>query len=292
LWYERGHEKNNIRFGRSLRGKNTSIRDLTRDNSLFLSAAAQNAHEQLTPIYTFLTESVRFRIERGDDAFGSRIASKGKIDRRAVTFLRCADTGVVDAKLEEIELTDTAKAFAANLRDAMKEALTDVDLSFDLDAPARSLKLGHSTTSGEVVYLPFMDESRGTARLLDLVTDVFELLDSGGVLVVDELDNSLHTLLAGELVRLFGSPTYNKSRAQLIATTHDTNLMRHDLFRRDQIWLCEKDRAGATCIYPLTDISVRRTDNFEKGYLQGRFGAIPFWGGDSELLAEEVNSAS
>jgi AAA15 family ATPase/GTPase len=229
---------------------------------------------------------------RGDDAFGHKIASKGVIDPRAVAFLKCADTGIVDAKLEELELTGKSKQFADSLRKVFQDNLGDSEISMEFETSSRSLTLGHSTSSGETVYLPFFDESRGTARLFDLIVDVYEVLDDGGVFVVDELDNSLHTVLASELVRLFGSPVHNKSGAQLIFTTHDTNLMRHDLFRRDQIWLCEKDRSGATCIYPLTDISVRRTDNIEKGYLQGRFGAVPFWGGDGELLTNDATDAS
>ena len=109
-------------------------------------------------------------------------------------------------------------------------------------------------------------------------------LRHGKVLVIDELDASLHTLLASRLIELFGNPKLNPKGAQLLATTHDTHLLCSPAIRRDQIWFAEKSREGATSIYPLTDIRTRAEDNLERGYLQGRFGAIPFLGSVEELF--------
>jgi AAA15 family ATPase/GTPase len=83
---------------------------------------------------------------------------------------------------------------------------------------------------------------------------------------------------------IFSSKENNTKGAQLIATTHDTNILSSDLVRRDQIWFCEKGPHGETLLFPLTDIKIRSTDNVEKGYLQGRFGAIPFAGPPGKLL--------
>jgi AAA15 family ATPase/GTPase len=97
---------------------------------------------------------------------------------------------------------------------------------------------------------------------------------------VDELDASLHPILAQEVVRQFNDPATNPHNAQLIFTTHDANLLGTILgepaLRRDQVWLTEKDNDGATVLYPLTDYRPRKAENLERGYLQGRYGAIPF----------------
>jgi AAA15 family ATPase/GTPase len=114
---------------------------------------------------------------------------------------------------------------------------------------------------------------------------VFQALDEGAPFVIDELDASLHTQACEAVLALFSSPETNPRGAQLIATTHDTNLLRSRMLRRDQIWFTEKDGHGATHLYPLTDIRTRKEDNIEKGYLQGRFGAIPFSGSISDLVS-------
>jgi hypothetical protein len=104
-------------------------------------------------------------------------------------------------------------------------------------------------------------------------------------MVVDELDASLHTQACEALLALFASPKTNPKGAQLIATTHDTNLLRSPLLRRDQVWFTEKDGEGATHLYPLTDFRTRKGDNLERGYLQGRYGAIPFAGSPADIIA-------
>jgi AAA15 family ATPase/GTPase len=107
-------------------------------------------------------------------------------------------------------------------------------------------------------------------------------LDLGGLLLVDELESSLHPLLGLMILRLFNSPETNPRNAQMLFTTHDTNLMGTTLgeppLRRDQIWFTEKEENGGTRVYPLTDYKPRKSENLERGYLQGRYGAIPFLG--------------
>ena len=98
---------------------------------------------------------------------------------------------------------------------------------------------------------------------------------------VDELDASLHTHASEAVLALFCSRDTNPKGAQLIATTHDSELMRSGVLRRDQLWFTDKDAGGATRLYPLTDIRTRSGDDFAKGYLQGRYGAVP----SDELIA-------
>ena len=141
----------------------------------------------------------------------------------------------------------------------------------------KEISLGHQAAA-DIQFLDIKRESAGTLRLLVLLKPIFEALDNGFLVVIDELDASLHTYLAEQIVALFNSKKTNPKGAQLIATTHDTNLLCADYLRRDQVWFVEKDRNGASTLYPLTDIRTRAADNLEKGYLQGRFGAVPFRG--------------
>ena len=106
------------------------------------------------------------------------------------------------------------------------------------------------------------------------IKDVFE---NGKILVIDEIERSLHPSLVEMIIKFFHNPKINKGNAQLIFNTHDTNLLSLDIFRRDQIWFAEKDpKKGDTDLYPLDDFSVRKNENIQKGYLNGRYGAIPF----------------
>ena len=96
------------------------------------------------------------------------------------------------------------------------------------------------------------------------------------MLAVDELDASLHPTLVQTLIRMFHDPSINRNNAQLICNTHDTTLLDAAIFRRDQVWFVEKDRAGASHLYPLLEFSPRKDEALERGYLQGRYGAVPF----------------
>jgi AAA15 family ATPase/GTPase len=122
------------------------------------------------------------------------------------------------------------------------------------------------------------EESDGTQRLFELLGPWQNVLEQGYTLVVDELNASMHTLMVRKLVESFQHPEINKSGAQLIFTTHDTNLLDPSLLRRDQIWFTEKDGEGASHLYSLQDYHPRKGEALEKGYLLGRYGSIPFLG--------------
>jgi uncharacterized protein len=104
---------------------------------------------------------------------------------------------------------------------------------------------------------------------------LFEIFEAGQLICVDELDRSLHTLLVRQLVDMFHNPQINTGGAQLLFTTHDTSLLSADILRRDQIWFMEKTSEQDSQLYPLTNFSARKDEAFEKGYLTGRYGAIP-----------------
>ena len=130
----------------------------------------------------------------------------------------------------------------------------------------------------------YSDESDGTRWLAGQLGPIFQALEEGSVIAIDEFGANVHTLAADAILGLFASKETNPKGAQLIVATHDTNLLSSPHIRRDQIWFTEKDDAGATELVPLTDIQTRKGDDIEKGYLQGRYGAIPFAQFDPSIL--------
>lgn len=133
-------------------------------------------------------------------------------------------------------------------------------------------------------------ESDGTKKIIGLLGYWFDVFENGKILIVDELDSSLHSLLTIEMIKLFNSQISNPSNAQLIFSLHDTTLLSKDYFRRDQIWFIEKNPYGASDLYSLVeyklenDTKVRSDASYEKNYLKGRYGAIPFLGNVEELF--------
>tara|TARA_B110000908_G_scaffold162076_1_gene207102 strand:- start:669 stop:1964 length:1296 start_codon:yes stop_codon:yes gene_type:complete len=135
-------------------------------------------------------------------------------------------------------------------------------------------------------------ESSGTNKVFNISGPIFDVLTDGGILVIDELDASLHPLLTLSITRLFNSTEHNPKNAQLIFSTHDTNLFSYGKFRRDQIYFIEKDKNFSSDLYSLVEykgdggITVRKDRKFEKDYIQGRYGAIPFIGNVSNTIKE------
>ena len=131
--------------------------------------------------------------------------------------------------------------------------------------------------------LPLEQESRGTQKYFTRIGPWIKALEKGGVLFIDEIEASLHPMLTRRLVEMMQNPSINSNRAQLIFTTHDVMLLDLSLLRRDQIWFTDKDpKTLSTDLFSLWDFSVRKGENIRKGYLQGRFGAIPFFGGNGK----------
>lgn len=272
LLFER--HKGSFRFGRKLRGRNQVIAELTRPNSLFLSAATQNDHDDLTPVFRYFSD---LRFSTSVAVPGTAVPSRPEeVDRRAIRFLNAIGTGVVDFRLESEILPEANQAFAADMRELVARHFKMSKDTLDGALDTLKIQLAHRKLDGTSAFLDFARESAGTRRLLFLLSDIFRVLDRGGIILVDELDASLHTQAFELILAMFCKRQYNKNGAQIIATVHDTNILMCDFIRRDQIWFAEKDVAGATSLYALSDIKLRASDNFEKGYLQGRFGAVPY----------------
>jgi AAA15 family ATPase/GTPase len=126
-------------------------------------------------------------------------------------------------------------------------------------------------------------ESEGTKKIINMSGPIADTLLNGGIIVIDELDAKLHPLLTKKIIGIFNSPKTNLYNAQLIFATHDTNLLSNKIFRRDQIWFAEKNREDeSTDIYPLSEIKEQNGDKirndriYEKDYINGKYGAIPY----------------
>lgn len=162
--------------------------------------------------------------------------------------------------------------------------IVSVGVTEDKNDQKPSVLMVHRTKDldgGKSFPMPLEEESLGTQRFFSRIGPWLDALDKGGVLFVDEIDSSMHPLLTKRLVEMMQDSEINTNHAQLIFTTHDTILLDLTLLRRDQIWFAEKypDTLG-TSIFSMWDFSVRKDENIQKGYLQGKYGAIPFLGGD------------
>lgn len=269
-------------FGRHLKGKNAAISELTRENSLFLSAAAQSRHETLSELFDYFDSiQIEMSLSLSDSAAERRIKNEHNmvIDDDVIDFLREINTGITGYRTKDKEISDESRELTKKLGLAVQSVLEELDKDFkfpkELDVE-KVIELEHKGKDGEQSHFPLHLESAGTLRLLSALPKILGVLKNGGLIIVDELDLSLHTQAAEKLLRLFCDKSCNPYGAQILATTHDTNLLESPCLRRDQVWFVSKDQIGATEIYPLTDIKTRSSDNIERGYLQGRFGATPF----------------
>lgn len=273
-WFERHYDAASGRdvydFGVGLKGPKSVWEGATRPNALFLSMAVQLNSEQLQPVFAwFLNQLAIFNeITPLGQHFSVDMLRKPEGKRAICDFLTSADISISDIEVVTRKVSGQAVHFdmAAGKTEVRNE-----------EQEVNELLFHHVTEQGKAVF-SLGDESMGTRNLLFLTGPVLDILNKGMVLVVDELDSSLHPLLVRRLVELFQNPVVNKKGAQLIFTTHDTSLLDPDLFRRDQIWFVEKDRDQASKLYPLSDFSPRKNEALERGYLIGRYGALPFLG--------------
>lgn len=279
-----------FRFGRALRGRPGIVAELTRPNSLFLSAAAANNHPQLMPLSAWFDRN--FVRATPDDRrqriqFTLKQAKEASRKQVIVALLRFADLGLEDLQFVEHEMDAEVKARVANVIKALNpEGYEEPDWR---EVAERTL-FAHRVTGAQMAMLDLHEESDGTRAWLGLVGAVLSALETGRSLVVDELDASLHPKLTSEVVRMFHDPKVNPNGGQLIFNTHDPTLMGSLLgaapLRRDEVWITEKGKDGATHLYSLTEFRPRKDENLERGYLQGRYGGVPFM--DSEMAADAI----
>lgn len=272
LWFHR--EGGSVRSGSSVTVPKAAL-EILPDGALLLpllaNVAGGRSGEEFRKPYEWFRDRLACldRSPRGSEniPFSGEIvdgAEGGEAQRRfIVDMVREADLGIEGVEVRRRRLSpDDAAAVAAALGSGAP-----------LPAEVKSVYFRHSSPTG-AADLKLSEESDGTVRVFDLSGYVAAALDAGSVLVVDEIDASLHPILVSTLVRCFQSREANPNGAQLLFTAHNSYLLSRGILRRDQVWFAEKD-GGATRLYPLTDYEPRKGEALEQGYLAGRYGAVP-----------------
>lgn len=285
-WFERSwdgaEEKTDWYFGSYLKGEKASIQEKTRPNVLFLSAAAQWNNEQLSRVYDWFKSSLQVvtgsrslqdvtaEIIRGFESYEDL---KRDVAQAIVRMVKKADFGITSVKVREQQIEkiqfdgDIPEEVQAYIRQMMEK-----------DRPLRVEFVHENKVTGDEATLSFEEESSGTQRFFQMLGPWVTAMYNGFSIVLDEFEASLHPKLTRELLKLIQNPEISPSGAQLLFTTHDTTLLDPTLIRRDQVWFTEKDTGGATHLFAMTDYkdrTVRKGEALQKGYLSGRYGAVP-----------------
>lgn len=280
-----------IKLGKTFKEGRDRIQ-LTRPNALFLSVLAQfNAPSARKLIAWFR----KLGVLSGIADTSIRIYTLNRLmegrDVEVITrVLTSLDTGVEGLRVEK-----GIKVAPPSLPPEMPESIRSA-LQMLMDSPDVehvSVNTTHTVydEDGQPLAKTEFDiddqESEGTRRLFALAGPLVNTLAEGRVLVIDEFDARFHPLLTRQILELFNDPFVNQRHAQLVVLTHDTGLLDNSLLRRDQIWFVEKDSKGASTLYSLAEFKgVRNDKDYARGYLEGRYGAIPY----VHFLAESIAS--
>jgi uncharacterized protein len=292
---------------------------LTRSNALFISTAAHTNQDEVMPVYEWFQRSLLWfdsYTETGWRQFAERVTAEAVTRREIVDLVRLADLGIQDIRVEPelrlqeasfaastarlsmarqvaheaeaalramaVESAERAKV-AEQARHAWAEQMAAEDACVVAAAILESsrrhgapMRFVHGSSGAS---LGLDDQSAGTKSWILLVTAAQDALERGALLIVDEIDSSLHPRLTARLIELFRDERSNPRSAQLLFTTHDATLLGttfgDEILARDQIWFVEKSREGKTSLFPLTDFHPRKNENTERRYLGGSYGAVP-----------------
>lgn len=238
------------------------LKERTSANKLYLSVASNWSYGKVIPVLEWFASCQIITKNSVADVYGISVERLQDEEYRSIVsdMLKVADFGI-----QALQVRKNNTFMALGKED---------ESYFNIDA----VHTVQDEEGNKLSYtLNMLEESDGTKSYFKLIGVVRKALDTGTLLVADEIDAHLHPLLTKHLVSLFNSSEYNKNGAQLIFTSHNTNLLDTDFLRRDQIWFTEKDAAtSATDLFSLYDFSVRKDAKIEKSYLLGRYGAIPF----------------
>lgn len=261
VWFERGPEHGGIKYGHQLAGDREVWRRATRPDALLLATAVNLNSRQLQPVYDWFKRVKVAGIGGWTPDFSLKCCQDQRKDR-IVRFLRAADLAIADIRPLEAGEDPVTQSRGSSL---------------NRTTPRGRLRLRHDVpgATGEL-ELDLADESFGTQKIFAIAGPWLDTLEHGFVVAFDELHGNLHPALVRFLIDCFHSPQINAKGAQLIFTTHETAVLSQDVFRRDQVWFCERNEQQETTLYPLTDFRPRKgVHNLERAYLGGRYGAVP-----------------
>ena len=263
------------------------LRDIaskTTRNKLFLATSANWNYPLTKPVVEFMLNTLLpYSLNDSWQAYIAKIKADGKFEdyrRFCLQFFNNADLSIDDFTIEEKKLKEMQNdPMLSSLVSLIAQGKAET-IELIENSPIYNINIQHAVSNEDVnekYILNIQEESLGTIHMFELSPVLYHVFENGTTFFVDEIDKSLHPILVRYIVSLFLDPEINKNNAQLIANTHDTNLLDLELLRRDEIWFTERDfKNGKTNMYPLTDFSPRKKENIEKAYILGRFGAIPF----------------
>lgn len=268
-----GHEikcGSGLRMGRELRG-------LVNDNALALSVIANHPNYEGTkralPVAAWFSRVLMTKAVGSISGWGLAYTGETLLGNRGSdaerTFVRRmlaqSDVGIRETRVVDRELSVEAVERIAKRTGVPPE---------DVPTVMHEVVFEHGFGDG-TADIPAYDESDGTVRIFCASGKIASALEHGGLLIADELDSSLHTSLFEEIVRLFMSPATNPHGAQLLFSAQNPHLLESRILRRDQVWFADKDHAGSTHVYPLSDFGPRQEESVFNGYVLGRYSAVP-----------------
>lgn len=279
LWFHREwnpqKNKEEFKYGRNFPGKKSLIEEYTRKNALFLSTAALLNNKKLLPIFSLFRENfggMIFTQDRRSFDYTVKEFEFEEKKKKLIDFIRFSDQSVLGIEIEkekssseEIPKEVPDKKKVGNFGELEEKEKNHVFFQHAVKGQKQSRKL------------PFILESHGTQKMFNIAGPWYDLMESQIAVYVDELDTSLHPLLIKFLIELINSPESNSHNSQVIFATHNTSILNKDLFRRDQVWFMDKDQNFASRLTPLSDFKPRKEEALEKGYLLGRYGALPIF---------------
>ena len=253
------------------------IVDRNTNNKLLLSSATNWNYEKTKPAFNWFISY----IDTYDNLSGSLVEhfdrytqNDGFEDLKEMTIklLHAADINISDYNIINNKINLTQQTGLISSSGFIRQNLSNPNSAEIFD-----IYTNHVVDNQRKYQLNIREESSGTISLFGFAPVIEKATRIGKTIIVDELEKSLHPSLSKMLIELFRNTSLNHSKAQLVFSTHSTNLLDLDLFRKDQIFFTEKDpKTGVSDLYSLSDFRIRTTENIENGYLLGRYGAIPY----------------
>lgn len=272
--------KHDMKFLCDVKEKNTK-------NKLFLVTSATWNYALTKPVVDFIiTRLFPYAFNEPWSVYLEKIQNNGEFEQYkkfSLNLFENSDFSISDFVIREKKFKDVPRDFIVNsIVSAMTQEHPET-IEQIANSNVYNILVTHKVYDKENISesqsytLDLREESLGTIQMFELSPVLYYVFKNGITFFVDEIDKSLHPMLARYIIKLFLNPEVNTNNAQLIANTHDTNLLDLNILRRDEIWFTERDyKNGKTTLYPLSDFSPRKDENIEKAYLLGRFGAIPF----------------
>jgi AAA15 family ATPase/GTPase len=252
------HDKSEWRFSKYFIGEKDKVKNITNQYSLYLTVGAVSKLPVCEKVFNWFVSAIIPEID---------VDSPGKTDDYEILKLMYEDSTVKKFVLQQLKVAD----------------FSIKDFEIDLDAEERlyvqTIHTAYNDVGKETTtkFNYFKEESKGTRTFIAWLGHWLDIIKNNKVILIDEFGTSMHSLLSKHLLKAFNAKfgDKNASTAQLIFTTHDTNLMTRELFRPDQIWIAEKDDLGNSKLFPLSDFKLLKGKDLQTTYMQGLYGGIP-----------------